>query len=338
MRYVIVSRKLDYLEIPWLKYCFFRLSVDFLDIEQYKNLRALAIPIFLVSQNSSQSLEDYFMLTDSLVRSRQTFGLIHISDEWYLRANYNRLYQGASFVFRNYFSPVLQLRNVFQLPLGADYDRLKHYSAKQYNYKHRSVLVHFSGQIKYSRIPMMEAMVGLSNNGCFPSFQSYTDYLQHMSNTRYALCPNGNTTPDTYRFYEALMLGCIPIVERGLGENYFLRLFGESCPIKSFSSWRMARAFIDELSERDAQLYADKVRIWWKSYLDRIPVDCHNFVLEHSTASDHVSSASLSLRFKAVVYLRHLIWLVALQSGYVLIFRSAKFLRSYLLGAQQLKV
>jgi hypothetical protein len=327
--YSIVSRDFDYLEIPWLKYCFSNLPFFFAHIDDYSAQSQSSIPIFLVSQNSRQSLDDYFSLTESLVRERRVFGLIHISDEWYLRANYSDLYHGASFIFRNYFSPILRGKKVFQLPLGADIFFLRTFMTNPKKCCERSVPLHFSGQLKYSRIPMIRAMSGLTGNHSFPSFQSYVEYVQHMANTRFALCPNGNTTPDTYRLYEALMLGCVPIVERGLWGDYLTSLFGESCPIQSFSSWRQARKFIEKTSLGELQLYSDAVNQWWNEYLRMIPIECRDFVLRTSPPTEPAPAISRP-RNQSLDFIRHILWLISLQNGYVLRARVRKIFRNAL--------
>jgi len=50
--------------------------------------------------------------------------------------------------------------------------------------------------------------------------ENYTMYLKHMSESKYVLCPKGNGI-DTHRFYETILMGAIPIVEKSsLDELY----------------------------------------------------------------------------------------------------------------------
>ena len=46
-----------------------------------------------------------------------------------------------------------------------------------------------------------------------------------LSSTKFIPCPNGFFHPETYRLYEALECGCIPIVENAY--NYYEKLISK---------------------------------------------------------------------------------------------------------------
>lgn len=57
------------------------------------------------------------------------------------------------------------------------------------------------------------------NNLVMDERKSYRDYLISLKQSMFVLCPIGNGI-DTFRFYEALYMGCVPIIsERMNGEN-----------------------------------------------------------------------------------------------------------------------
>src|SRR5437868_14679039 len=74
-----------------------------------------------------------------------------------------------------------------------------------------------------------------------------------LSDSTFAPAPMGNVMAETWRFYEALEVGCIPIVERHWRLNYFEDLLGPN-PIPTFYSWPSARRFMLELRSQPAQL------------------------------------------------------------------------------------
>jgi hypothetical protein len=59
-------------------------------------------------------------------------------------------------------------------------------------------LAHFSGQIDYLRMSIVESMVGLLNNKVFPSLISMNNFLQRMFIARYSRCPNGSAYVHSY--------------------------------------------------------------------------------------------------------------------------------------------
>lgn len=98
----------------------------------------------------------------------------------------------------------------------------------------------------------------------------HTEYLDMLAETLVAPCPSGTVVPDTFRLYEALELGCVPIVEgrdqQGNSEGYWEYLLDETPPpFPVISTW-------DELRDT-INFYCDiyprghnRVQAWWQSY------------------------------------------------------------------------
>ena len=66
----------------------------------------------------------------------------------------------------------------------------------------------------------------LAKNGIQNSFMNYLDYIQKIKNYKFVVSPEGNGV-DTHRTYEALLSGCIPIVET----NHMMTLKYPNLPI-----------------------------------------------------------------------------------------------------------
>lgn len=89
-------------------------------------------------------------------------------------------------------------------------------------------------------------------------------YRQHLLNSAFALCPEGDRHLDTFRLYESLQAGCIPVVvdQRGMAAS----LLGDLAPWPVFNTWPDALAWVQDLWKRPVQLDATQRAIasWWK--------------------------------------------------------------------------
>lgn len=100
----------------------------------------------------------------------------------------------------------------------------------------------FAGQINNEhRKDMQLQLQGLSNGSklftqIFGSGFEYRDYVEEMLTAKVVPCPGGNFTPDTFRLFEALEAGAVPVVHPG-SEPYWLRTYGEMPPFVFASRW-----------------------------------------------------------------------------------------------------
>ena len=131
----------------------------------------------------------------------------------------------------------------------------------------------FSGQVFHpSRGELMEAMQDvpggyLLSSGGFTLGLEQAEYRDLMGRTRVALCPGGVNSPDSFRLYEALESGCIPIVD---DREFFTAMFGEF-PFPCVDSWSEAPALI-QLCKSDRSLAGDCFA-WWHDHRWRMVSD-----------------------------------------------------------------
>jgi len=83
-----------------------------------------------------------------------------------------------------------------------------------------------------------------------PAMISYDEYIGTLLDTVFVPCPGGNNA-ETYRFYEALECGCVPIVVREQGDELFVKKITSNMPILAVPSWSEAVMLM-------RQLYGDK--------------------------------------------------------------------------------
>lgn len=95
-----------------------------------------------------------------------------------------------------------------------------------------------------------------------------TEYLKEMSEHKYVLCPRGNGW-DCWRIWEALYLGCIPVVER----SYFSTFFND-LPVmivddfKTLTDTKLIKSY-DMLGAKTYNL--DKLKLeYWKERINEV--------------------------------------------------------------------
>ena len=91
---------------------------------------------------------------------------------------------------------------------------------------------------------------------------SVDDMSEVLSLTEFIPCPNGFFHPETYRVYEALECGCIPIVEKAY--KYYDRLFPTN-PFLKVDMWTEAKPIIKGWGNDQIKLKRDECRIWWSN-------------------------------------------------------------------------
>ena len=167
---------------------------------------------------------------ERLIRYVRTFherglkvGVVHLSDEW--GDGPTRFYGDADFVFRNYWRRELSAQsNCSYFPLG--YKSGFSPAVTPTPVAQRRYRWCFAGHVKASRAAMLEVARRISGGVVHETTQwedprslSTDAFGQMLSESVFALCPIGNRSPDTFRLYEALEAGAIPIVEEEGGSR-----------------------------------------------------------------------------------------------------------------------
>ena len=210
--------------------------------------------------------------------------LVHLSDEAF--KDDLGAYKYCDAVIRNYHSDRLaQYSNIFFLPLGykAGFARTDQAPKPAPERKH---LWSFAGDSKkLTRADMMAAMEKIPNGfahltsgfGAADAL-STADYRAMLDDTVFAPSPSGWSSLDSFRVYEALEAGCIPIVERRAHFDYFTTLLGPH-PIPTISTWTEAPEIIqriqaDDVVERIQQACA----AWWAAYKPKLTANLGAFI------------------------------------------------------------
>ncbi|MCF7852601.1 MAG: glycosyltransferase family 47 protein [Simkaniaceae bacterium] len=257
-----------YFQADWIEYLLSDFNTQVSFDPDLKHLENGCLLIF-----SENLKNEHIALIKKFAHDGKKFGLVHIGDEAY-RANIE-IYQYASFVFREYYSQkIAQIyRHVFFLPLGSKRGFILNKACHELpKISDRPYLWSFMGQVtKSSRKSMIAHLKQLkAQSFCHfnHSFNSQdclsTETYQHvLKNTIFSPCPRGWINLDSFRLYESLESGCIPIVERGR-DAYFLNAF-KNPPFLIVRSWKEARNAIKNLQNDPEEIEKLRLRCfnWW---------------------------------------------------------------------------
>lgn len=122
----------------------------------------------------------------------------------------------------------------------------------------------FAGQVTHNSRREMAAHLALFSEGGklistdgFAQGLPYEEYIQLMCRSKVIPCPEGYVSPDSFRLYEALEAGCIPIVRN---KAFWTRLFGE-VPFPIIDDWSELPDLIKHMKDRPDM--NNKCQAWW---------------------------------------------------------------------------
>lgn len=148
----------------------------------------------------------------------------------------------------------------------------------------------FSGQVNHShRRKMIRHAEGLANGELLLS-EGFTQglprqtYLHRMASAKVVLAPSGPATPDSFRCYEALEAGCVPIVEdscpAGVG-GYWRNLLGYDPPFPVVQHW-MELPEVLEATLAAWPANANRAGAWWQGYKRQLAISLGDDIAEVS--------------------------------------------------------
>lgn len=156
----------------------------------------------------------------------------------------------------------------------------------------------FAGQITHERrtqmaeqIAIMEEFRKVNNlyGDCvytkgFTEGLRPAEYYRRMAKSKVAFAPSGPETPDTFRLFEALEAGCIPIADTRVssnknnadfGDDYWTFFFGEEPPFVVLKDYDQLQGFTIDAVEKWKPL-SNKIFSWWMKIKRQWAVQLHN--------------------------------------------------------------
>lgn len=139
----------------------------------------------------------------------------------------------------------------------------------------------FAGQVTHERRQEAAAAMRQMDGGQLVETDRFLDdekgldrttYLGVMAQAKLAPCPSGPETPDTFRGWEALEAGTLPILDnrtpRDDRPGYWSRLIGDA-PVPRIDNW----STLPELAERllaDWPANSNRAQAWWQAWKRRL--------------------------------------------------------------------
>jgi len=308
-----MRRGLEPREFDWICHLLRDFELKHFFDEEYEVLASAPIVVVEGDSFDEKKLRCYF---SRLAANSNRFGIIHIGDEFSNAPLY--FYEEAAFVFRNYWrSDQEKYPNCHYLPLGPN---CKPDLFDPKGISERECVWSFAGQKKLSREPMVDAVSQRSDgklilNEQFNSGLSEKEYARLLRDTQIVLCPRGWSAVESYRFYEALEAGAIPLVEDEGGGglfkehatpiawwnalkggpkywynlarrmpqgSYWLNAFGPDFPCPRIYRWENVNRTIDKI---ETEALAPKIVSWWNQYKHQLRAKIHPMIQRHLQVS-----------------------------------------------------
>jgi hypothetical protein len=291
--------------VPWIRFLLGDRAGEV--IEDYE--RTAVVPHSLVVADKLKLLTPEFLRE---VERDGTIGIYHIADQWY-RGDI-AVYSAFAYAWRNHYHTALDGKGVIQLPLPPAAlevvdERPRHEALRTPD--QRKHLWSWSGQLKTTRFSMLKHMRragagAVFNTGTFdvpPDQMAPSDYLGLLAESVFSPCPMGNVHMDSYRVYESLEMGAIPIVEKRPWLDYFGGLLGDH-PLPTVSSWREAPGLVRAvMAEGSAAALQQTCVEWWSAHKLRLRKEVAE-QLESARTGKRASVQTGRLRYR-LEFVRH---------------------------------
>lgn len=254
------------------------------------------------------------------IRRTPNIGMIHLSDE-FIFDTYEK-YNGFDWVIRNYLVRLIRHPQVFTIPLG--YTNGTPTGSRLVPGSERPYLWVYAGSCVSSRSAMLKLLsrytpfhvVAYDPRAGDRGQLSAENYHDLLRSAKFAPCPMGNVVLESFRIYEALEAGAIPIVEDRPWLRYFERLFGEH-PLPVVYRWKQAGRLMETWAARPSFLDERQAEIteFWERKKNDIKKLLWHLIMKQT--GNKISGIGATSAFK----LRRLVELAMHQSITSLAFR-----------------
>jgi hypothetical protein len=280
------------LEIDWLNSIFPK-TISWSKMN-YDMLTKSSEPILLY--NNIPGKEEYVRksfrdIIQAMEAANTSITLLHLSDEFGLDdlTIYNS--KAVKQVIRTYWRTDLPLYGdkVYVIPLGFTNAR---YNTKEVlpTFRERQHTWSFAGSMdrpgRQAAISVLRTVEPYKEyakaNWGSPNLVESDEYKQVMENSKFVPCFKGFKSLESFRFYEALESGAIPIYvpsESSMAKDEYRELFGHH-PFLGFPSWEKAAELLPKLVTQTEVMEKHRlaVREWWVSKKQQIRTKLHSML------------------------------------------------------------
>ena len=251
---------------PWILNLLSKLEIEIInDTQNLDENESLIIVDHMISTKESF----YFDLSNKV---KKIF-LIHLGDEGGAEKK-DLVYSLCEHIWRTFSLPMFKnFKNVTSIPIGYKCDPKKDkINILKRNYKW-SFLGTTHGSSRYDLLNkhknIMPNFINLTEDFSGKRSMDTNDYYKILNNSIFAPIPHGYFHPETYRLYEALEAGCIPIIENPF---QFFDNFLPNNPLLSVNSWEDSSTIIKKYLEnkKDIEILRNKINDWWTQHKENL--------------------------------------------------------------------
>ncbi|NBP02196.1 MAG: hypothetical protein EBU90_19145 [Proteobacteria bacterium] len=245
-------------ETDWVHYLFSDITIEIID--NLDHTLYIDNSVLIDTLHAAPYHNEY---AKEMKRRSLRFGLVHLTDEG--SDNDISSYPICDFVVRNFYRQGMP-SHVLTVPLGWTVGNRNLVGDKSATQRplHWSCIVH---RLDMSRVEASQVF-GNDQNGLFYAVDHHGPRLstEKMSeiyrDSIFVLCPSGRITPESFRVFEALESGAIPVVTK---TDYWQLCYGIDFPAIQVNHWREARATINiMLSDSNLlEKYRRRCVEWW---------------------------------------------------------------------------
>ena len=286
--HLTLHRPSTFLETDYLAHLLQR-PIEFIEVNQTTDIPDGGMIVYQKIPGKQHEIARLFTsVLDQIHALGRTVQLLHYSDEF---ANdlidlYN--HPAVKHVFRNYTRTDLhKYKNVTVLPLGYTNHRSGYTNNGTPAIKDRKLLWSFVGSAdRPGRIEALTALktinkpylCELKETWSTPNKCDATTYVKILQDTIFVPCLRGSCSLESYRMYEALEQGAIPVYvasesPHGMADEYkALFTNNTKCPLLAFPSWEAAATILPKLAENAEVLEKHRKTVldWWKSVKEQM--------------------------------------------------------------------
>ena len=252
-------------ETKWLEELF-RHEIKIEHVTKNTDLRHMENLVVLVIRSK---WEEQLEWLETISRTGQKFKIIHLSDEFEKDPVFFYESPNITGVLRFYGRKDISNEKVLTIPLGYHW----HSSQPIRPLVNRKYVWSFCGTDWNGRSGEMKVLTDIKPNRLeyytewnSPSQLNEEDYLELLSDTIFVPCPRGNNV-ETFRFYEALERGCIPVFT-----ELPATLEDSGIPFLTTRSWNDVKDLIEHLNKNKEQLlqYQATILGGWSDFKERL--------------------------------------------------------------------
>jgi hypothetical protein len=261
-------------EAKWLQDLF---SVPFL-VESVDSDRRFDTGEDLVALLMKPKMSEQLEWLEKLRSAGNRFKILHFSDEYGNDPIHMYGWPEVTGVLRFYSRPDLPVDpKVLVIPLGYHWQFKGNRDAPHAstpNLPFRELTWSFAGTDWKGRSKDLDILRAIEPH-YLAWFQEWKDpkqlkedeYIALLLNSKFVPCPRGQNV-ETYRFYEALECGCIPLVLFTPENDGWIKIFKNQIPFLKLENWGHAAALLQHFSKNPEQMeqYRNAILVSWANY------------------------------------------------------------------------